>query len=136
MSKDIVIWLEGEKPIGWQKFYSGFAHWAPRQAEAQRCHDLVTVTVRSMQLAPVTNTPVDVLITVFFSGQLMDPDNINDKFYIDGLVPELLPDDSPEYIRWTCTRSLHAEENPGILITITPVELTDRDIPLPLVLPT
>ena len=108
------IVLPNEKPISWNKLYSG-KHWSVRYEEATRVHLLVKAALGNVSLL---QNRVDILITVFFGGRDLDPDNIASKFYIDGLKDLLIEDDTRKQVRWVATRSEIDKKNPRVEIEI------------------
>lgn len=108
------IILKGEKPISWNKLYAG-RHWIYRQQEAERVHQLVRSQLEKVSLL---QGRVDILITVYFSGRSLDPDNISSKFYIDGLKDVLIEDDTRQQVRWVATRSEIDKKDPRVEIEV------------------
>ena len=115
------IWLAGERPISWNKFYSGM-HWTKRKALADATHLVVVAAVRD-QIPDVEEykKPVNIRLVAAFKNRPLDADNICAKLYIDGLIHAgVLVDDSPTYVRTVATTSLVDRNRPGLLISIVP----------------
>lgn len=121
-SQSVVLVLEGERPLSWNKLYSGTLHWTERSEEKNR----VRLTVRTAfdpQKATVFTTPVAITVKAYFADgrRLLDADNIASKFYIDALIGWYIEDDTPQYVASVCTFSQMDRENPRVEIHITPV---------------
>ena len=116
---EVHIWIEGERPMGWNKLNTR-AHWTRRKMETQRCHDLVYVFSRGVPHFPGV---VDIELVAYLEPPIMDSDNVNAKFYIDGLHPDVIPDDDPAHVRrvTTCSKKV-SNGGAGIMIKIIPVE--------------
>lgn len=116
----LTLVLEGERPISWNRFYAG-AHWRERASESERIHTLVLMSLRQ-QYADMPHPfvkPVEVEVTAYFKGRMMDPDNLPAKLYIDGLkLAGLLTDDTPRYIAAVTTRSRQDGRYPRVELTI------------------
>ena len=117
------IIIPGERPISWNKFYSGM-HWTERKKEADRVHDLVyAVCYKAWQNWGEYVNRVDIHITAYFENRAYDPDNICAKLYIDGLVKlEIIANDTRAYIRCVTTQSEIDKENPRLEIEITEIK--------------
>lgn len=112
------IWLAGERPISWNKFYSGM-HWAKRKELADATHLVVQAAVGPD--AEEYKKPVNIRLVAAFKNRPLDADNICAKLYIDGLIHAgVLVDDSPTYVRTVATTSLVDRNRPGLLISIVP----------------
>jgi len=113
----MLIILEDVRPPSWNQFYSG-VHWAKRKQMADEAHILTRAALpRDCELF---TSPVDITITVYFSGRPLDCDNIAAKLYIDGLCGHVLQGDSPRYVSSVTTMSLIDKEQPRVEILITP----------------
>lgn len=66
-------------------------------------------------------SPVDVCVTSYQKGKLIDPDNLYVKGVLDGLKKRLFPDDSPRWIDSVKLRSRRGKMN-YVTIQLTPVE--------------
>jgi hypothetical protein len=98
----LTIVLNGERPISWNKFYSG-RHWAIRKKEKDRVRELLRTHLTGEVIIKV---PVNILIVGVFNKRPLDSDNICDKLYIDGLKEHLLTDDDIRYVHATTTISV------------------------------
>lgn len=89
------------------KMYAG-RHWTARKAEVDLIHTMIIAKARELRLQPITEFPIDILITAHYKHKRRhDSSNVDDKAIIDGLVmAKILPDDSTEYIRWAATRAI------------------------------
>ena len=117
------IILENERPISWNKFYSGM-HWSARKEEADRVHELVKYTLladwgENIWLLPYR---VDIHITVYFKNRPQDPDNICSKLYIDGLCSQVIEDDARKFVRMVTVQSEVDKDNPRVEIDIQEVK--------------
>lgn len=115
MTENTTIILHGERPISWNKFYSG-NHWTVRREEADRVHMLMRAAIDPT--ADQYRSPVHIHIIVYFDRRPMDADNIAAKLYIDGLKPWLIRDDTPECVRSVTTSSRIDKVAPRIEIHI------------------
>ena len=118
--RTITLTLLGEKPISWNKMYTG-QHWSKRNAEAARVHLAVRAALDPN--AAIFNTPVSITVRAYFKdkrGQL-DASNIAAKLYEDGLIGWLITDDKPEYVRSMTTVSLLDRQSPRLEIEIKEV---------------
>lgn len=109
------IVLDGERPLSWNKFYSG-RHWAVRAAEAERVHLLMLA-----HLPPDDDYtdcwPVRVVFTAYLAGRMMDADNLTAKLYLDGVKgTALLPDDDPRYLDSVTLRVRRDKLYPRVVI--------------------
>ena len=111
------IILDGERPWSWNKMYAG-VHWSKRKAEADRIHALVYYSINCKE---GYLERVDIRVTAYFKNRPLDPDNITSKFYIDGLVGNVIEDDTREFVRRVTTQSEIDKENPRVEIEITEV---------------
>ena len=109
------IILEGERPWSWNKMYAG-VHWSERKKEADRVHMLIKAWLADSWL-PFKGR-VDITITAYFKNKPQDPDNICSKLYIDGLIGNLIEDDTREYVRKVTTISEIDRENPRVEIEV------------------
>lgn len=127
------IVLENERPISWNKFYGGM-HWSVRQAEAQRVHLKVMWELQCMAHLPsdmmlykmdcspfLFSKRVDIHITAYFKNRPQDPDNICSKLYIDGLIGNVIENDTRQFVRKVTVQSEIDRENPRVEIEITEV---------------
>ena len=126
----MIIILEGERPWSWNKMYAG-VHWTERRAEASRVHGLVMWELQQMANLPpgamlykMDYTPflfkekVDIHITAYFKNKPQDPDNICSKLYIDGLVGNLIENDTREFVRRVTVQSEIDKDNPRVEIEV------------------
>jgi len=122
------IVLNGERPISWNKMYSGM-HWTKRKEEADRVHQLVWLAVKGENWFPGWKDTVesgcagrvDIHITAYFKNRPQDPDNIASKLYIDGLVGHVIEDDTREFVRKVTVQSEIDKENPRVEIEVVEV---------------
>lgn len=118
------IVLPKERPISWNKFYTG-THYIVRKTKAADIHDLIGYSLMEMGIKrngkSFFEKRVDIRVTVFFDRSPFDSDNIPAKFYIDGLKGILLKEDNYERVRDVTTRSDIDEKNPRVEIEITEV---------------
>ena len=110
------IVLRGERPISWNRYYSG-VHWAKRASMARDIHSLVRSNIYGKKI-PDFDEPVHITVAAYMKGKLIDPDNVCAKLYIDGLKGLVIEDDTPEYIRAVTTMVRKDNENPRVTITI------------------
>lgn len=115
----VTITIPDEKPVSWNKFYAG-RHWSNRKAEADRVHALVRAFI-DPDSEPF-NCPVDITITAYFKGRVLDPDNICSKLYIDGLKGWIIADDNRRHVRGVRSVSEVDRKNPRLVIEVRPVE--------------
>ncbi len=116
--------LEGERPISWNKFYSGM-HWAVRKDEADKVHWLMEVEILNMAYdgyVEVAQERVDIHITAYFDKRPLDPDNICAKLYVDGLVPNIIENDTRQYVRKVTVQSEIDRDNPRVEIELKEVQ--------------
>lgn len=123
-SQSVVLVLEGELPLSWNKLYSGTLHWTQRSEEKNR----VRLTVRTAfdpQKASLFTVPVTIGVYAYYDDKrrLLDADNIASKFYIDALIGWYIEDDTPEYVKRVCTSSQMDRDRPRVEIHITPVNM-------------
>jgi hypothetical protein len=114
----MVITLEDEVPLTWNRLYSG-KHWSVRKAEADRVHELVGYAI-DLGARPKYNEPVHITVTYYRSDgrTVKDPCNIPAKIYIDALVHAgILDDDTYEHVASVTTRIIPAE-NPKLTIQL------------------
>ena len=124
------IVLEGERPWSWNKMYAG-VHWTKRKEEADRVHGLLMWKLQQTanlsggaMLYKMDSSPllfkgrVDISVVAYFKNRPLDPDNITSKFYIDGLVGEVIEDDTREFVRKVTTQSEVDKENPRVEIIV------------------
>lgn len=116
MADEVVVVLEGERPVSNNQFYAGM-HWAKRKALADSWHLLVRAALPENISPP--SPPLAVEITAYFKGQMQDADNICSKLIIDGLVRGgVVPDDTPQYIEAVTLRSRQDRKRPRIEIRL------------------
>ena len=117
------IVLQGERPFSWNTFYSG-VHWSKRKEEADRVHQLVRFEIINQRLKYEAKdyltykTRVDIHVTAYFKNRPLDPDNIFIKPYVDGLVGNVIEDDTREFIRIVSSQSEIDKDNPRVEIEI------------------
>ena len=113
----MIITIPDEQPISWNKLYSG-KFWAFRRDEALRVHQLVRAYIDPEVIPPTP--PVSIKITSFRkSKRRFDPDNLCAKFYIDGLVPWVIPDDDYLNVSSVTTAIKIDKHNPRLVIEVT-----------------
>lgn len=113
------IVIPNEEPISWNELYSG-KHWTFRKREADRVHMLVRAHLDPT--LPTFNEPVDISIVSYRkSKRRFDPDNVCTKFYIDGLVPFVIEDDSYLHVNSVKAAVRVDKGNPRLEIEVTPV---------------
>ena len=83
--------LPDERPVSWNKFYSG-KHWTVRDREARRVHQLVRAML-DPEIPPFDGL-VDIEVVAYFRNRPLDASNINAKLYEDGLVGWWILEDS------------------------------------------
>ena len=113
-----LIVLNGERPVSWNKYWSGM-HWSKRSAEKDR----VKMLVRA-ELDPncqMFAQPVEVRVRAFFKGKLQDCSNICIKPYEDAIIGWLIEDDSPEYVTAVRVESHKDNKRPRVEIEIVSV---------------
>jgi len=121
------IVLHGERPISWNEMYSGI-HWTKRKEEADRVHHLIWVAIQEQRLKLqareylVYSQRVDIHVTAYFKCRPQDPDNICSKMYIDGLIGDVIVDDTREFVRKVTVQSEIDKDNPRVEIEITEIE--------------
>jgi hypothetical protein len=113
----LTLTLENEKPISWNKMYSGL-HWSKRKDEVDRVH----LTVRAA-LDPdwaIFTEPVAITVTAYFKNRRvqLDCSNIAAKLYEDGLIGWLIKDDGPKYVQSMTTISLVDRIRPRVEIEV------------------
>lgn len=106
--------------MGWNKLMRSHHHkWA---AENIRCK--LAMRAEGTGFDP-EQTPLDYRVDIaticYFKNRPLDSDNINDKFYIDGLIGYYLHDDKPAHVRRTSTESRIDKDEPRVEIIITSV---------------
>lgn len=121
----MIIILEGERPMSWNTMYAG-AHWSKRKAEADRVHELVWAYIKETNYFGAWKEKVesgkagrvDIHITAYFKNRELDPDNICSKMYIDGLIGNLIEDDTRERVRKVTVQSEIDCDNPRVEIEV------------------
>ena len=118
------IILEGERPWSWNKMYAG-VHWSERKEEADRVHQLVFYEYLKLRddqdQLPEMLDRVDIHITAYFKNRPLDPDNVVSKFYIDGLIGNIIEDDTRKFVRKVSVQSEVDKENPRVEIEINEI---------------
>ncbi len=114
----LVIVIDRERPLSWNKAYSG-QHWTARKAEADRVHQLVRAYINPDTVQPFT-VPVDIDVHVFFANRPLDADNIPAKLYVDALKGLCLVDDDRRFVRSVRTVTDVDKRHPRVTIEITP----------------
>jgi hypothetical protein len=119
MTKVILI-LEGEKPISWNKMYSGL-HWSNRKIEVDRVHMAVRGALDPDW--PMFSGSVAITITAYFKNRRLqlDASNIAAKLYEDGLIGWLIKDDGSKYVKSMKTVTLIDRERPRVEIEVKAV---------------
>jgi Holliday junction resolvase RusA-like endonuclease len=115
----MLIVLEGERPITWNKLYAG-RHWKDRQQYADAAHLLVLAKLRERTAAIIPfECRVHITVRAYYNKHPQDPDNITAKLYIDGLVKAgLLHDDTMREVASVTTEGHIDKENPRVEIEI------------------
>jgi hypothetical protein len=122
---EVVIVLEGERPMSWNRIYAGINHHArAKEVDAVHWHVRAVIPEGTIPFASV----VDIHITAEMTHPVIDSDNIPGKLYIDGLKankddeyqPHVIHDDSPKWVRRVTTEAVKAKENK---VTIRVVEV-------------
>lgn len=113
IENEMKITILNERPKSWNDYYSG-RHWTFRQQEAGRVHMLVKAhcPVKLME------GRVNIIMTVYFKNRPLDPDNICDKFYIDGLKGRVIRDDTAKCVKSVTTIAEVDKLNPRVEIEI------------------
>jgi len=119
-SGSMKITLEGERPWSWNQMYAG-VHWSKRKEEADRVHDEVWLDCHVFKREMIIGV-VDIHITAYFKNRPLDSDNICSKLYIDGLIGNVIEDDTREFVRRVSTQSEVDKENPRVEIEIITLE--------------
>lgn len=114
----ISIVLEGERPISWNKYWSGM-HWSKRSAEKDRVKMLVRECLDPD--TPMFSQPVEVRVRAFFKGNAQDCSNVCIKPYEDAIIGWLIKDDSPQYVTAVRVESRKDNERPRVEIDIVAV---------------
>lgn len=122
MQDPIAISLVDERPMSWNKMYSGI-HWTKRKKEADRVHELIKTIVGDYyniknQEAMFTGI-VKIVINTYFKNRPLDSDNVCTKFYIDGLKGILIKDDDIRYVSGVTSNVFIDKENPRVEIIIS-----------------
>ena len=118
-SLHVLLVLEDERPKSLNTFYKG-AHFSVRNEERDRVKPRVIAALRdSRAIQDIVGFRVHIDIRAYFKGPDIDPDNIATKPYIDGLIGELIQDDSREFVGRVSRESHHDKENPRVEIRIT-----------------
>ena len=120
------IVLQDERPISWNTFYAG-VHWSKRKEEADRVHSLVWLELHgyfpeTSEDVVMFDNRVDIHVTTYFKNRPQDPDNICVKPYIDGLIGDVIVDDTREFVRKVTVQSEIDKDNPRVEIEITEAE--------------
>lgn len=115
--RSVKLILPDEKPISWNKMYSG-RHWSERSAEAKRVHMVVRAALDPEWA--IFDVPVAITVTAYFKNKRvqLDASNIAAKFYEDGLIGWLITDDKPAYVQSMTTVSLLDRSNPRVEIEV------------------
>ncbi len=91
-------------------FLNARCHWSKRSELAREAHEFVRAMVVINHLKPVTK-PVHITITAH-QIRPTDPDNVCDKFIIDGLrLAGILKDDTNKYVLSVTTTTLKDHNN-------------------------
>lgn len=113
------ITLHGVKCPSWNTLYSQ-NHWSKRRALADEMHLLVRAAI-DPDSEPF-DVPVDITVTAYYKGALVDADNVASKLLIDGLKGRVLRDDNPTWVRSVTTMSRESKR-PYVVIELTPVDI-------------
>ena len=113
-----VITLHGVKCPSWNTLYSQ-SHWSKRRALADEMHMLVRAAIDPN--AEPFDVPVDICVTAYYKGALVDCDNVASKLLIDGLKGRVLRNDDPAWVRSVTTMSRKAKR-PHVVIEIRPAQ--------------
>ena len=111
------ILLYGMKAPSWNTLYAQ-GHWSKRKQLADDMHMLVRAALPP-DIQPF-DVPVDITITAYYKGALVDCDNICAKLLIDGLKTWVLRDDNPSWVHSVTTISLKGKRS-HVIIELTPV---------------
>lgn len=116
----MLIILEEERPISWNKIYAGM-HWTARKTLVDTVHLLVRAAISNQIGTDITpyESRVRITIRAFFNKYPLDPCNIPAKIYIDGLLGVIIKDDSIKYVAGVTTESHKDKDRPRVEIEIT-----------------
>jgi hypothetical protein len=93
-----------------------------KHAQHQVQQEWLWRTIEALGADPTLYTvPVDICITSYQKGRLIDPDNLYAKGLIDGLKTRLFPDDNPAWVGSVKLCSRKSKHN-SVTIQLTPVE--------------
>lgn len=112
------IILEGERPVSWNKHWSGM-HWSQRSAEKERVKWLVRAALDPN--AQMITKPVHLTFTAYFKGKMQDCSNLCEKPYEDALIGRIIQDDSPRYVRGVTVLSRKDNKRPRVEIELIEV---------------
>lgn len=102
------------RALSWNALYSS-PHWTKRKRIADEWKYLVLAACRK-QKVPKADGQVDIEITAFCKGRVMDSDNVCAKLVIDGLkFAKVIRDDSPEFVRMVTTSAFRAKSDSMIV---------------------
>lgn len=113
----LTITIYGESLPSWNAVMRMHKH---AQHDVQQVWLTLTTQAIGFDYVPFTK-PVDVCVTSYQKGRMIDPDNLYCKGAIDGLKKKLFPDDSPKWIDSVKLRSRKAKTS-YVTIQLTPVE--------------
>lgn len=114
---ELKIVLTGERGRSWNPTLR--KHWTEFSKENVDVQWLVRAAI-PFDAEPF-DVPVHIRIDAFYTGKMIDSDNISAKLYIDGLKGKLIRDDDWRYVRDVTTRC-HQGAMDMVAITITPAE--------------
>lgn len=117
----MLILLDGERAMNWAVLYRS-PNYHVRSNLAKKKHALVISEVERQHNKPyLFHDRVAILIIGYFKGNMVDPDNICSKVYIDGLVKAgLLNDDSAKWVESVTTISRKDNARQRVEIWINP----------------
>ena len=116
---NVVVVLVGERPISWNKFYSGM-HWAKRKELADRMHMLMRAALSYPdEITDRFEEKVYITVRAYMKSPMMDADNICAKMYIDGLKEAVIYDDDWRYVKSVTTETNHDKECPRVEIHVS-----------------
>ena len=96
------------------KAYSGFAHWSVRNKLKDLYHQIVFLEIKKNPIKEKISFPCTVVYEFQWKSRLLDTTNqfFMIKLIEDGLVHAgIFPDDTPEYVYETRSRSVRGKED-------------------------
>lgn len=119
MTTHLTLTITGVSLPSWNEIMRMHHH---GQHGVQQSWMLSVISVIDPDSAGFVN-PVDICVTSYQAGRLIDPDNLYVKGVIDGIKSRMFPDDSPKWVDSVKLRSRKDKANPRVEIVIESVEL-------------